>query len=52
MIKQFGLSHFMRLLKNTQSINKCLPNYLFSIHKNPLKTPKPTLSEYEAIKNK
>ena len=52
MIKQFGLSQFMKLIKNSHVVNKSLPLFSFSIHKNPIKTPKPTLSEYEAIKNR
>ena len=52
MIKYFGLSQFMGLLKNSQSLYKSCQSFLFSISKNPLKTPKPTMSEYEAIKNR
>lgn len=52
MIKYFGLSQLMGLLKNSQSLYKSYPKFLFSIPKNPLKTPKPTMSEYEAIKNR
>jgi len=52
MINLPSLLKFLKLSKNITKSNTIILKHNFSAPKNPLKTPKPTLNEYEAIKSR
>jgi hypothetical protein len=52
MINIPSLLKFCKLSANITKINTIILKNNFSAPKNPIKTPKPTLNEYEAIKSR